>query len=159
MPHSSNFAGRLAALFCSSLLGFGNACAPQVPEEEPPAQPVVFGERLGLAACDTDNVEAHPDKRCHTFRAVAGVSMGGGTAARMGFNYPELFDVVGIMGTPFADTEFFWGMLEDQHMSGFCPLEQLEAIIETAEDEGRDAVLLRVQRRGSQAAYVAVRLR
>jgi serine protease Do len=38
-------------------------------------------------------------------------------------------------------------------------LEQLEAIIETAEDEGRDAVLLRVQRRGSQAAYVAVRLR
>ena len=38
-------------------------------------------------------------------------------------------------------------------------LEQLEAIIETAEDEGRDAVLLRVQRRGSQAAYIAVRLR
>ncbi|MEC8836524.1 MAG: PDZ domain-containing protein, partial [Pseudomonadota bacterium] len=38
-------------------------------------------------------------------------------------------------------------------------LEQFEAIIETAEDEGRDAVLLRVQRRGSQAAYVAVRLR
>ena len=129
--HLSNRAGLFRALFCASWVGWGGACTPEVPEEEP-LPPVEFQERLGLAACDTENVEAHPDMRCHTFRAVAGVSMGGGTAARMGFNYPELFDVVGVLGTPFADTEFFWGMLENQHMSGFCSLEQLEAIL--AED-------------------------
>lgn len=94
------------------------------------AEPVEFGERFGLAACDTALVEANPDSRCVTYRAVGGVSMGGGTASRLGFNYPDLFDVVGIMGTPFADNEFFWGMLEDNHMSGFCPLGQLEAVMQ-----------------------------
>ena len=99
-------------------------------EPEPTAQPeppVEFGQTRGVVACDLDTVKAHPDKRCFTYRAVAGVSMGGGTAARLGFTYPELFDVVGIMGTPFADNEFFWGMLESNYFAGFCPLETLEA--------------------------------
>ncbi|WP_290492532.1 Do family serine endopeptidase [Hyphomonas sp. UBA3592] len=38
-------------------------------------------------------------------------------------------------------------------------LDDLESIIRTAESEDREAVLLRVQRRGQPAAYVAVRLR
>ncbi|MFZ9889362.1 MAG: hypothetical protein ACO3JL_17855, partial [Myxococcota bacterium] len=105
---------------------FSAACpAPLAPADTSPA----FGERFGLAACSQDTIEGRDDERCFTYRAVAGVSMGGGTASRLGFNYPELFDVVGVMGTPFADHEVLWGMLLDNHLSGFCPLEQLEAVL------------------------------
>lgn len=106
------------------------------PAGEPsPDAGVDFGERFGLAACDDATVERHPDERCFTYRAVAGVSMGGGTATRIGFNYPDLFDVVGVMGTPFADHEFLWGMLLENHLSGFCSLEQLEGVM--ADDPAR----------------------
>ncbi len=113
------------------------ACPPpaETPDGGPPVEQVDFGERFGLAACDDATVEAHPGERCFTYRAVAGVSMGGGTATRIGFNYPDLFDVVGVMGTPFADSEFLWGMLLENHLGGFCPLEQLEAVL--ADDPAR----------------------
>src|SRR5688572_26953920 len=101
------------------------ACNP----EPPPPDVVQFGETFGLAACDDATIGEHADSRCFTYRALAGVSMGGGTASRLGFSHPELFDVVGVMGTPFADTEFFFGMLETNHMSGFCSKEVLEQAI------------------------------
>jgi len=113
------------------------------PEAEPDAgtqepDSVVFGQSMGIDACDDETVAAYPNHRCFSYRGVAGVSMGGGTAARLGFNHPELFDVVGIMGTPFADTRFFWGMLENEFMSGFCPLEQLEAAMALDPDSLND---------------------
>lgn len=98
-------------------------------------EPVVFGKSKGLDACDEETVKAHPEARCHTFRALAGVSMGGGTSSRIGFSHPELFDVVGIMGTPFADSEFLWNMLQNGHLGGFCSLEQLERVL--ADDPNR----------------------
>lgn len=94
-----------------------------------PADRVSFGESEGLAACDDATLADHPDARCFTFRAVAGVSMGGGTAARLGFSHPELFDVVGDMGGPVTDVEFFTGMLETNHLAGFCSKEKLEQLI------------------------------
>jgi hypothetical protein len=100
----------------------GCSSSPETPQPAP-----VFGDVEGIAACDTENVEAHPDARCFTFRGVAGVSMGGGTAGRIGFRHPELWDVVGIMGSPFSDNEFFYRMLQENQMGGFCPLPQLEA--------------------------------
>jgi hypothetical protein len=106
------------------------ACAP----EPVPAGEDVFGEQQGLAACSDDVVADNPDSRCFTWRAVAGVSMGGGTAARLGFRYPELFDVVADMGGPVSDGEFFFGMLETNHLSGFCPLETLEQAIVDGKD-------------------------
>lgn len=98
-----------------------------VPPDPTPAPN--FGTVEGLAACDTATVEQNPGKRCFTSRAVAGVSMGGGTAGRIGFRHPELWDVVGIMGTPFADNEFFFRMLKDNHMAGFCDLATLEQLV------------------------------
>src|SRR5688500_17693013 len=91
-----------------------------------PFDSVKFGETQGLAACDDATIAEHPDSRCFTWRAVAGVSMGGGTAARIGFAKPELFDVVADMGGPVTDVEFFFGMLESNHLSGFCSKEQIE---------------------------------
>ena len=35
----------------------------------------------------------------------------------------------------------------------------LEAVIRMAQDEGREAVLVRVQRRGQQAVYIPLRIR
>lgn len=101
--------------------------------EEPPAAGPVFSEVHGLAACDQAVVDANPDKRCFTWRAVAGVSMGGGTASRLGFSEPSLYDVVGVMGTPFADNEFFFGILQTNHLSGFCSREVLEAALSRGE--------------------------
>jgi hypothetical protein len=51
--------------------------------------------------------------------------MGGGSAARIGFHHPELFDAVGVMGSPFSDSDSFWWMLGSNHLSGFCPRQQL----------------------------------
>lgn len=95
-------------------------------QQQQPPEAVAFGTTQGLLACDDATVAAHPDSRCFTWRAVAGVSMGGGTSGRIGFRHPELFDVVGVMGSPFADTEFLFRMLRENHMAGFCSLEQLE---------------------------------
>lgn len=97
--------------------------------ETSPSRGATFGESQGLAACDEATVAENPDARCFTFRAVAGVSMGGGTAARIGFSRPELFDVVADMGGPVTDVEFFTGMLETNHLSGFCPKEKLERLL------------------------------
>jgi hypothetical protein len=120
------------AVACAAfVLPFGVGCTP-TPEEEPPVE---FGEELGLPACDSETVSAHPDSRCFTYRGVAGVSMGGGTAARLGFSYPGLFDVVGMMGTPFADMEALWGMILGNQLTGFCSLDQLEAVM--ADDPAR----------------------
>lgn len=119
--------GSLACVVASFAV-FATGCPPGG-EKPLPVEDVKFGTTEGLAACDTATVEAHPGTRCFTSRAVAGVSMGGGTAGRVGFRHPELWDVVGIMGTPFADNEFFFRMLKENHMGGFCSLEHLEQLV------------------------------
>jgi len=108
----------------ASLAALSSSCPDPTP---PPVDAVQFGSTQGLLACDDATIAAHPDSRCFTWRAVAGVSMGGGTSGRIGFRHPELWDVVGVMGSPFADTEFLFRMLRENHMAGFCSLEQLEA--------------------------------
>src|SRR5688572_30601881 len=71
----------------------------------------------GLASCPDALLE---QGECHTFRAITGASMGGGAAARIGFTHPELFDTVGIMGTPLADLPALWTMLKENQLGGFC---------------------------------------
>lgn len=114
---------RLAVALGMSGLSLWSSSCPDAPS---PTPTVPFGTTEGLLACDDATIAAHPDSRCFTWRAVAGVSMGGGTSGRIGFRHPELWDVVGVMGSPFADTEFLFRMLRENHMAGFCSLEQLE---------------------------------
>ncbi len=56
--------------------------------------------------------------------------MGGGSAARIAFHHPELFDAVGVMGTPFADVDAFLNMLLTNHLSGFCSYAQLMEVLQ-----------------------------
>jgi hypothetical protein len=109
------------------LVVVASACSPVGPPVV--EQPIPLGEVNGIAACDTATIEQHPDKRCRTYRGLGGVSMGGGTASRLGFTHPDLYDVVGIMGTPLTDNEMFFGMLETNHLAGFCSLDALEQLV------------------------------
>jgi hypothetical protein len=97
----------------------------------------------GLKAClDAVLEQGKPlsdGQRCYTYRAIGGVSMGGGSAARLAFHYPELFDAVGVMGTPFSDFDYFWTMLNSNHLSGFCPREQLLQVL--ADNPANPAIL------------------
>jgi len=97
-----------------------------------PGEPSACVENLqsrGLSACVNGTFDGRedydPDTRCYTFRAISGVSMGGGSSSRVAAAYPELFDVVGVMGTPFSDIDFFAHMIKDVHMGGFCPRDQI----------------------------------
>ncbi|MEW5849398.1 MAG: hypothetical protein AB2A00_11320 [Myxococcota bacterium] len=98
-----------------------------------PTRPPVYQTSVGLKACANatleDGVPLQEGQRCYTYRALGGVSMGGGSAARIAFHYPELFDAVGVMGTPFSDFDAFWNMISQNHMAGFCSREELEAIL------------------------------
>ena len=118
-----------AAAACVVVVVVAVGCPTPTPDKPEPPAPVVFGTTEGLLACDDATIAAHPDSRCFTWRAVAGVSMGGGTSGRVGFRHPELWDVVGVMGTPFGDNEFFFRMLRENHMAGFCDLEHLEQLV------------------------------
>ena len=123
--------------FCVSLLflpalGCTNSSSSSSSSSSTGAPPV-YQESVGLKACKDAVLEAGkplaPGERCFTYRAIGGVSMGGGSAARIGFHYPELFDAVGVMGTPFSNNDYFYGMLENNHLGGFCSREQLLAVL------------------------------
>jgi len=95
--------------------------------------PPVYQRSNDILSCKDATLEAGkplPEgQRCYTYRALGGVSMGGGGAARIGFHYPELFDAVGVMGTPFSDFDFFHTMLANNHLSGFCSREQILGVM------------------------------
>ncbi len=125
--HATTKSFVLLGVFAS--LGLLGCPKPAEPEPTPSEKPYEYKTLRDLPACLTDEVQKYPDQRCFTYRAVAGVSMGGGASSKLGFTYPELFDVVGVMGTPFSDTTFFWNMMLDDFMGGFCDLETLEAVM------------------------------
>ena len=106
-------------------------------------QPPVYQTTQGLTSCAGATLEAgtplQPGQRCFTYRALGGVSMGGGSAARIAFHYPELFDAVGVMGTPFSDFDYFYNMLATNHLDGFCPREQILQLL--ADNPGNPDIL------------------
>ena len=59
-----------------------------------------------------------------TYRALAGVSMGGGGTSFIGTKHPDQFDSLGMMGGP-IDLTYQLKMIRQQLMAGFCTLEEL----------------------------------
>ncbi len=97
---------------------------------------------LGLAAlagCDGDasGVRREP-LQAPTYRAIAGISMGGMGATFLGAARPERFDAIASLGGP-LDLGYFLSYMERQHLGGFCKLAELEAIL--AAHPGRPEVL------------------
>jgi len=78
-------------------------------------------ESQGLAACKNPG----DGRRCVTHRGISGISMGGGAAMRIGLSKPELFDVVGSLGSPYLDLEYFFNSVNGASAGGFCPMDQL----------------------------------
>lgn len=111
------------------LLLLGVLACSETPPEAPPAEPLLS---RGLSACVEDAVDgqARDDQRCYTYRGVAGISMGGGSAMRIGLEEPQLFDVVAALGAPYIDMEYFLLTVSETSNGGFCPREQLLANLE-----------------------------
>ena len=62
-----------------------------------------------------------PVLRHYTFRAVAGVSMGGLGSSVNFWRHPERYDAIGVMGAdPGPDLTYSLGMIHDYFMAGFC---------------------------------------
>jgi hypothetical protein len=87
-----------------------------------------------LAGCSDEPEPEKVPTRHYTWRAISGVSMGGGAAAMLGFKHPEKFDFVGIMGGPLVDLAGFERMIERGWLGGFCTLEHLEQLMAAGDD-------------------------
>ncbi len=72
--------------------------------------------------------EVAPPPIKHTFKAIAGVSMGGIGASLVGSRNPERFDAIASLGGP-LETVYMLRSLEQFQMGGFCTLAELEAIL------------------------------
>ena len=57
-----------------------------------------------------------------TYRAISGISMGGGGAGYIASKNPEAFDTIGMLGGPLNLTYLF-NMINGQLLGGFCPIE------------------------------------
>ena len=64
--------------------------------------------------------------RHYTYRAIAGISMGGVGSSLIAARHPEKFDAVGLVGGP-LDVRYLYGAIERSLAGGFCPLAKLEA--------------------------------
>jgi hypothetical protein len=85
-------------------------------------------------ACSSEPEPEPVPTRHYTWRAITGVSMGGGASAMFGLKYPEKFDFIGIMGGPLVDLSSFARMVERGWLGGFCSLERLEELMAAGND-------------------------
>jgi hypothetical protein len=67
-----------------------------------------------------------PTQRRFTYRGIAGISMGAGGAATIGFKHPELFDLVGPMGGV-MDMGYLIANMYGYYLGGFCAREEILA--------------------------------
>lgn len=70
-----------------------------------------------------------PATRHYAFRALGGVSMGAIGTSLLGSTHPDDFDALGMLGGPF-DAAYMLGYIERQHLGGFCPYDDLVAILD-----------------------------
>ncbi|MBI4817872.1 MAG: hypothetical protein HY791_16550 [Deltaproteobacteria bacterium] len=112
---------RTAAM--SSLLLASAACSSE--QESLNLGPAVLTH--GLQGCPNDAIDGvtRDGYTCLTYRGVGGISMGGGSGARIALADPELFDVVTPLGAPYIDMEYFLFSVSRVSNGGFCAREQL----------------------------------
>lgn len=67
-----------------------------------------------------------PTQRRFTYRAIAGISMGAGGAASIGFKNPDQFDLIGPMGG-LMDMGYLIANMYRTYLGGFCSREEILA--------------------------------
>jgi hypothetical protein len=87
-------------------------------------------DQWGLITCS----EATPDRTCYTHRAIMGVSMGASGAGQLGFERPDLFDGVGMLGIPMLDWTYMLRNFERAYLGGFCDRETILANLDRVND-------------------------
>jgi hypothetical protein len=91
-------------------------------------------DSFGIVTCSP----ATETTTCFTHRAVLGVSMGAGGSGQLGFMRPELFDTVGLIGSPLVDWIYFLRNVKHSYLGGFCDRETILAnVAEIADPAGR----------------------
>ena len=66
---------------------------------------LVISTLFSLSGCsdssvETESVDMDTEERLYTYRAIAGISMGGGASAHIALSNPDRYDFVGILGAP-----------------------------------------------------------
>ena len=89
-----------------------------------------------LAACSGETIEPEEisNTRTYTYKSIAGVSMGGGAAAYLGFSQPEKWDSIGILGAPLIDQTSMNRMIKRNWLGGFCSYETMTGFIADGKD-------------------------
>lgn len=82
-----------------------------------------------LVACGP-RPTAEPVKIATTYRIMAGISMGGIGASALGFQSPERFDGIAVLGGS-LDGAFFLRMLDKFLVGGFCSRQDIERVLAT----------------------------
>ncbi len=108
------------------------------PAKPGPGEPV---SQRGLRACADDAVDgvAKDDSGCVTYRAIGGISMGGGAAMRIALENPALFDVAVSLGSPYIDMEYFLLSVSEVSNGGFCEREQLLSNLDVIDEKDNPA--------------------
>lgn len=81
-----------------------------------------------VTACGPTKVEPESTAIRTTHAVLAGVSMGAIGTSQLAFSNPQRFDAVGMLGGP-LDAAFFFRMLDDFTLGGFCPLEDVQRLV------------------------------
>ncbi len=87
-------------------------------------------DEWGLITCSPQTAST----TCHANRAILGVSMGAGGAGTMAFMRPDLFDSVGLIGSPLVDWIYFLRNVKRSYLGGFCDRETILAHLDEVND-------------------------
>src|SRR5688572_27987691 len=90
---------------------------------------------FGIITCSA----ATDSTTCYTNRAILGVSMGAGGSGQLGFMRPDLFDTVGLIGSPLVDWIYFLRNVERSYLGGFCDRETIVSNLSQVADPGGTA--------------------
>jgi hypothetical protein len=98
--------------------------------EEPQRRIRTERDQFGLLTCSEENEAT----TCFTHRTIIGVSMGASGAGQLGFQRPELFDTIGMLGIPLLDWTYMMRSIERGFLGGFCDRETILANVDRIAD-------------------------
>jgi hypothetical protein len=102
---------------------FSPVSSPVYDDADPHHSTLTFdAEELTTYQIVADADAGTPKPRTYTYRAIAGISMGGFAAAAIGSSHPEKFDLIGLLGPdPGPSVVYSMESFQQYLFGGFCP--------------------------------------